>query len=198
MWKKSIIGKFKHYLRAFKAEEMIRRYFILNAFDGALAVLGIVIGAYVVGVKNPSIIIGSCLGACLAMSLSGFFGAYMSERAERVKQLKDLEITLFTSLKNSFLDKAAKVTVVGVAFINGISPTLTIIVAITPFFVAYLNLVTFEEAFYCFLGLTLTLLFMLGVFLGKVSKENTVIYGLKMMTVGIIVVSILVFFHGLG
>ncbi|MGP3667034.1 MAG: hypothetical protein ACKD6N_01165 [Candidatus Bathyarchaeota archaeon] len=190
--------KFKHYLRALKAEEMLRRYFILNAFDGALSILGMVVGEYVVGVKNPSIIIGSCLGACLAMSLSGFFGAYMSEKAERVKQLKDLETTLFTSLKNSFLDKAAKVTVIGAAFIHGVSPVLTIIIAITPFFITYLNLITFEEAFYCFLGLTLTLLFMLGLFLGKVSKENIVIQGLKMMTIGIIVASILIFFHILG
>ncbi len=195
MEKQSVIKRFKHYIRASKAEEIARRYFISNAFDGALTVLGIVIGAYIVGVKNPSIVIGACLGASIAMGFSGFFGVYMAEKAERTKQLKDLENALFTNLRNSFLDRALKVTAVWVAFAGGISPALVIVVSITPFFLVSLGFITFENAFYCFVGLVLLILFILGAFLGKISKESIVLQGLKMMTVGIILTLLFLIFH---
>jgi len=55
----------------------------MNAFDGATTVLGIVIGAYVAGITNEFWVIWSGLGATLAIGLSGFAGAYMTEEAER-------------------------------------------------------------------------------------------------------------------
>ena len=55
----------------------------MNVFDGATTILGILVGAYVAGVTNQFQVIGSSLGATIAMGLSGFAGAYMTEEAER-------------------------------------------------------------------------------------------------------------------
>ena len=61
-----------------------RRFFVMNSFDGSLTMLGIIVGSWVSGVRNPSKIVGTGLGACLAMGISGMVGAYASERAERI------------------------------------------------------------------------------------------------------------------
>jgi len=52
-----------------------RRYFIKNGFDGSLTILGIIVGSWIVGVVEPEIIVTARLGACLAMGVSGIFGA---------------------------------------------------------------------------------------------------------------------------
>jgi hypothetical protein len=44
--------------------------------------LGIVVGAYVAEITNELWVILSGLGATLAIGLSGFAGAYMTEEAE--------------------------------------------------------------------------------------------------------------------
>ena len=77
------LEKIRRYIRISEVAPISRRYFIMNAFDGATTILGIVIGAYVVGITNELWVIWSGLGAALAMGLSGFAGAYMIKEAER-------------------------------------------------------------------------------------------------------------------
>ncbi|MBE0512945.1 hypothetical protein IBX38_07835 [Candidatus Bathyarchaeota archaeon] len=48
------------------------------------------------------------MGATLAMGLSGFAGAYMTEEAERAKKLNSLEKSMLTELKNSVVGKASR------------------------------------------------------------------------------------------
>lgn len=59
----------------------------MNAFDGALTMLGVVIGAYVVGVLKPINIISAGIAGSIAMGTSGMIGTYMAEKA----MLKELE-----------------------------------------------------------------------------------------------------------
>jgi predicted membrane protein (TIGR00267 family) len=65
-----------------------RRCFVKNGFDGSMTMLGIIVGAWVVNATQTEIIVTSGLGACLAMGISGVSGAYMTERAERKRDLK--------------------------------------------------------------------------------------------------------------
>ena len=45
--------KFKRYSEITQVDEIARRYFVMNAFDGCLTILGIIVGAYVAGVLMP-------------------------------------------------------------------------------------------------------------------------------------------------
>ena len=81
--------KIRLYLRVTKASGIARRYFVMNGFDGAMTTFGVVLGSWIAGVARSEIIILAGLGACLAMGLSGFFGAYIAERAERERHLKE-------------------------------------------------------------------------------------------------------------
>lgn len=75
-----------------------RRYFVNNFYDGMLTILGILLGFFVLILRNDSIsavdssyVILTCLGTSLSMFISGISGSYLSERAERRKEKKEID-----------------------------------------------------------------------------------------------------------
>jgi len=167
-----------------------RRYFIKNGFDGSMTLLGIIVGSWIVGVTKPEIIVTAGLGACLAMGLSGVFGAYMTERAERTRHLKTLEATMLTDLSGSVLSDASDFVSVYAAFVDGASPILTAMIALIPFLLTFTGTLVIWDAYIASFILTLATLFCLGLYLGKIAKENMLLYGIMTLAVGILVVAI--------
>ncbi len=167
-----------------------RRYFVKNGFDGSMTMLGIIVGSWVVGVELPEIIVTAGLGACLAMGISGLFGAYMTERAERERDLKTLEAAMMTDLHGSVLNDASSFVSFYAAVVDGGSPILTAIVSLLPFIFALRSLIGIGDAYMLSFILTLVTLFVLGMYLGKIAKENVLRYGVQTLVAGIITVVI--------
>lgn len=190
------LAKYRRYLRLAGADEIARRYFVMNAFDGALTVMGIVLGAYIAGVESCSIIVSAVLGASLAMGLSGVWGAYMAEKAERLRKIKDLEAALFTNLRGSRLYQASVVTIVWLAIVDGASPVAISLLAVSPFLLQSFKIFSLEVAVYLSVSLTLAILFILGMFLGRISKESLIVNGVKMASAGAVIAFILLFIQG--
>ena len=103
-----LLEKIRRYIKISEIAPISRRYFVMNAFDGATTTLGIVVGAYVAGITNEFWVMWSGFGATLAMSLSGFAGAYMTEEAELARRLNTLEKSMLTDLKNSVVGEASR------------------------------------------------------------------------------------------
>lgn len=120
----------------------------------------------------------------MAMGMSGFFGTYMTERAERTRKLKKLERAMVTNLDDSVWDNASSFVSVWAAFVDGLSPALAAIVAVVPFIMASFGALEFETALYSSLLLIALTLFFLGAYLGRISEENLVLHGLRMLVVG--------------
>ena len=80
---KKTLKRWKKYSEISDVGPITRRYFVMNAFDGALTMLGVIFGAYVSGVLKPMIIISAGIAGSIAMGVSGMSGAYMTEKAER-------------------------------------------------------------------------------------------------------------------
>lgn len=179
----SFIEKAKVYLRITKASGIARRYFVLNGFDGAMTVFGIVLGSWVAGVATPGIIVLAGMGASLAMGMSGFFGAFMAEKAERERHLKEMEEATNNKIEDIHYD-AAKFVTVYVALIDGISPALTAIISLIPFLLVSVGWMAMSYAYVISLILSLSTLFLLGIYLGKVARENGWFYGIAMLTAG--------------
>ena len=59
--------------------------------------------------------------------------------------------------------------------------------AITPFLLSHANLIGFEVAFYASVTIILATLFILGAFLGKISRENVFLHGIRMVVVGVVI-----------
>jgi len=157
----------------------------MNAFDGALTMLGVVIGAYVAKINEPGLIISAGVAGSVAMGASGISGAYMTEKAERIKKLKDLEHAMLADLENGVHRKSYRFAAAFAAIVDGVSPALAAMVVISPFFIATFGLIPSEIAFYSSIILTLIVLTLLGTYLAKISDENMIKYGLQMLIVGI-------------
>ena len=79
----SLLQQTKLLLRITSSRGIIRRYFVVNGFDGALTMLGLIIGFLVSSPAELSLLINACLGAAIALGVSGVSSAYISESAER-------------------------------------------------------------------------------------------------------------------
>ncbi|MDH5448960.1 MAG: hypothetical protein OEX01_08190 [Candidatus Bathyarchaeota archaeon] len=167
-----------------------RRYFIKNGFDGSMTMLGIIVGSLIAGVTKPGIIVTAGLGACLAMGVSGLFGAYMTERAERKSHLKDLETAMLADLSNTIHSDASNFVSVYAALIDGTSPMLTAIISLIPFFLTLTGTFVIGEAYIISFILTLATLFSLGIYLGRIAKENILLYGAQTVAAGILIIAI--------
>ena len=71
--------------------EIIRRYIVINSFDGALTILGIILAEFFAGVKDPRLVILPSVGAAIAMCVSGMWGAYAAESSEVAKKERSLK-----------------------------------------------------------------------------------------------------------
>ena len=180
---RKFFGKVRVYLSITKASGIARRYFVMNGFDGAMTVFGIVLGSWMAGVSKSEIIVLAGLGACLAMGLSGFFGALMAEKAERERRLREMEAATNNNV-DSIHYEAARFVTFYVAFIDGLSPALTAIISLMPFILVSARLMPIWNAYVISSALSLATLFLLGIYLGKVAKENGWLYGVAMLTVG--------------
>jgi predicted membrane protein (TIGR00267 family) len=171
--------------------EIGRRYFAMNAFDGVLTIIGVLMGNLTAGVDEPRIVVSTGLATCVAMGVSGLWGAYLTEAAERKRDLDELSRYTLTDLKDTRIGRASRVAVVTVALIDGLAPFLAALVVLIPFFAAGL-FPAITWAYYFSLGMALLTLFSLGLFLGHISRGNLIFYGIRTVIAGL--VSILISF----
>ena len=175
---KKTINKWKQYHKISDLGVITRRYFVMNAFDGALTMLGVVIGAYIAKINEPRLIISAGVAGSIAMGASGISGAYMTEKAERTKKLKDLQ--------NGLHRKSYRFAAAFAAIVDGVSPALAAMIVISPFFIVNFGIISNEIAFYSSIIITLTVLALLGTYLAKISDESMIKYGLQMLIVGLV------------
>jgi predicted membrane protein (TIGR00267 family) len=190
---RSFLKNFSKYSEISGVNEILRRYFVMNAFDGALTMLGIIMGAYLAGVIDPMIIIKAGMGAGLAMGISGAWGAYMAERAERSRNMKELENAIFSNLEGTMIDKASKAAVVSVALVDGVSPLIATFISILPFFLAVYYNISIFVAIALSIVIIMCMLFLLGVFLSKVAGGRIIINGAIMVLAGIVTLFLCLF-----
>jgi len=183
---KKTLKRWKQYRDISNVGPITRRYFVMNAFDGALTMLGVVIGAYVSGVLQPIYIISAGIAGSIAMGTSGMSGAYMTEKAERTKRLKDLEKAMLSDMKNGLHGKSHRFATILAAVVDGVSPAIAAMFVISPFFLSNFKIIATEIAFYSSIALTLIVLALLGIYLAKISDESLIKYGVQMLLVGIV------------
>lgn len=175
-----------------------RRYFIVNGFDGALTMLGILIGSFQSDHASTQIILSACFGAAVALGISGFSSAYISESAERKKELKELESAMITSLDDSAHAQAAQLSPAIIAMINGLSPLLLSLIIMLPLWIT--RETTTVQGVFQYLGpiefsivIALGVIFVMGIFLGKISGQFWLLSGLRTLLIAIITGAIILF-----
>jgi predicted membrane protein (TIGR00267 family) len=169
--------------------EIARRYFAMNAFDGVLTIIGVLMGNFMANVQQSKVVVVTGLSTSLAMGISGLWGSYLTESAERRHEIDELEKQTLTNLQDTKIGKASRMAAVTVSLVDGLSPFLASLLVLTPFFLVGL-FPSVTWAYYASIAMALATLFGLGLFLGYISKENLFVSGLKTVIAG--AVSILV------
>jgi len=165
-----LLDQTRHFLSLTHSQGIARRYFVVNGFDGALAMLGLVMGFYVTGDASLEVAITACMGGAIALGVSGLSSAYISEAAERRRDLRSLEEAMAgESLQNSSHGRAARLVPVYVASVNGLAPFVTALLIIAPLWMARWGVVLPFSPFLAAAGTATFLLFFYGVYLGVVS-----------------------------
>ena len=180
------ISKLKELLSMGGAGGIAKRYMVMNSFDGSLTALGIILGSFLAGVEEPSTILLAGLGASIAMGVSGGFGAYLTEMAVKKQEMAEKEKAMLEELNDTVHDQAAQVSSIFGAIVDGISPFMAASISFMPYFFAPLLGLDIGVAYTSSIVLTAIALFVLGAYLGVISDENKVLYGLRMVVAGVV------------
>jgi predicted membrane protein (TIGR00267 family) len=109
------VSYLREYDKLANISEIARRYFAMNAFDGVLTIIGVLMGNLVAGVNDASIVLSTGLATSVAMGVSGLWGAYLTESAERKRDLDELSRVTLTDLTNTRIGRASRAAILIVA-----------------------------------------------------------------------------------
>jgi predicted membrane protein (TIGR00267 family) len=185
------LRRFSLYQRLSGSSTIVRRYFVVNGFDGALTMLGIVMGFYVSGAEQLEVIISACLGAAIALCMSGVSSAYISETAERSRDLKALEDAMVTDLQASDHGRASRLIPVWIALVNGLSPLIISLLIILPLWLGSTIDGFPVDPLIASVIVTLIIIFLLGVFLGRIGASFWLWAGLRTLLLALLTCGII-------
>ena len=169
--------------------EIARRYFAMNAFDGVLTTIGVLAGNYLAGVRDLSIPIRTGIATSIAMGISGLWGAYLTETAERQRELSELQKISLIDQSETSIGRASRFAAIVVSIVDGLAPALAAMIVMTPLFFG--SMIQDPVLSYALAGgVALLCLFALGMFLGKVSEQNLIGYGIKTLLAGLAAIAI--------
>jgi len=169
-----------------KSHDIARRYFVVNGFDGALTTLGLLVGFYLSNSASIHIVITACLSAAIALGMSGFSSAYVSEAAERKREFRELQSAMISDLSGSPHAKASIWMPLLIAITNGLSPLILSLIIIIPLLLSQFGYIIPFDPYQAGIGIAFFLIFLLGVFLGSVSGTFWVIAGLQTLFIAVI------------
>ncbi|MFO8015810.1 MAG: VIT1/CCC1 transporter family protein [Candidatus Woesearchaeota archaeon] len=178
-------------LRLAGSRKIIRRYIVINGFDGAIVLLGVLFSSFLVGADDARVILAAGLGAGVALLVSGISGAYLSEKAEKEKELKDMEKAMVKKLGRTDFGRALKAAPLITAMAHGLSPFLISLVILLPFMIGPLAGIPLDAMYYLSFGLSAISLFLLGIFMGRISNKGILFYGIVTLVVGLVTAALL-------
>ena len=158
----------------------------MNSFDGAVTILGVLLGVLFGGITNPIQIVNIGVATGIALMISGFSGTVIAEEAERNRDIKALEESMLIDLKDTVYARAARFTVFYVSFIDGVSPLISILISISPMVLSLYGMLEPNTALIASIGISILYLGVLGVFIGEFTGRNRILESFKLMGIGLV------------
>ncbi|MFX1254096.1 MAG: VIT1/CCC1 transporter family protein [Promethearchaeota archaeon] len=163
-----------------------RRYAVIGAFDGVLTILGMIVGAYFGHIGHLEtldipLLVTAGVAATFALGISSGWGAYEAEIAENIVEFKEIEHMMVRELNGTIREQAKRFATIVSSLVHGMAPIPAGLIPLLP-------LVFLEgiDALYMAIILSMTVLFLVGVFLGYVSKRNLLYSGFRLIFAGIV------------
>jgi predicted membrane protein (TIGR00267 family) len=171
-----------------------RRYFVVNGFDGALTMLGMIVGFLMSTPDKLAVVISACLGAAIALGVSGISSAYISETAERRRALTELEDAMLANLEDSHHGQAARWVPLLIALVNGAAPLIISLLIITPLWLAEAGINLPLAPLHSAIVVALGVVFLLGVFLGRVAGISWLRSGILTLLIAVLTAVLILLF----
>ena len=171
----------KEYSEITELGPIARRYFVIGAFDGALTILGIIVGAASAGVGEPekALVLTAAVSAAIALAVSSAVGAFEAERVETKLDISSLERAMLTRLSEEHKGAFRFAAYVS-ATVHGIAPLVATLPPVVPFLI-----LPFGTATVVAVVLTLVFLFTMGAYLGSLVRERIIMTGLRFVAAGL-------------
>jgi predicted membrane protein (TIGR00267 family) len=153
--------------------------FVRGLIDGLLSTLGIVIGA---SSAQTMIIVAAGLGGAFANGVSNVLGAYAAEATEGYSELKKIEKAMVKSnLKETLIEKRLRNNIAKAGLIDGVATIIGGCMPVIPFLIFNHVIAVISAVIIVFI-----IMLLIGIFIGKLSKRNLIVSGLKLAIFGIL------------
>ncbi len=177
---KEKIETYKLYSSMTDLVPIVRRYFIIGYFDGALTILGLIMGAHLSRKATPEVVISAGVATAIALGISSGWGAYEAERVEQTAMKMERDKAMLRSV-GGIVEKAHNFAILVSSLVHAISPVVASLIPLI--FYVFLPV---NEAFPFAIAFGLIQLFAVGAFMGKVSKSGILKSGVRLMLAGLV------------
>ncbi len=170
-----------------------RRYLLRGFIDGVLSSLGVVIGAstaigFAAANQVAAVIIAAGIGGGIANGFSNILGAFVGEKLVKEKRLRKIEKAMLKkdALQGTEIDKRMQKNVIYSGLYDGLATIVGSLIPVFPFIIGRFFVIKSSTLLYISAAISLILFFILGVYVGKISKENLILSGLKLVAFGVV------------
>ena len=169
-----------------------RRYVVVNGFDGALTMLGLIMGFHASGGVPMTVAVSACLGAAIALAVSGLSSAYLSEAAERRKALRELESAMIVKLGKSAHGQATRLVPMIIALVNGLSPLLISLLITLPLWLSSHQIPLPVEPMVASIGIAFVIIFLMGIYLGRIEHSFWLWAGIRAVLIATVTSAVII------
>ena len=192
----NLLNQAKLLISISRTNDIVRRYFVVNGFDGALTMLGMIIGFLISATEDLTVVMNACLGAAIALGMSGLSSAYVSEVAERKHALVKLEKAMISDLSDTAHGEAARWVPLWIALVNGAAPLFISLLILLPLWLSAVGIALPVSPFYIAIAVAMVLVFLLGVLLGRIADISWLRSGVQTLLVALVTVALIYLIAG--
>jgi len=169
---------YREYAKVTNLTSISRRYFVIGSFDGALTILGVILGS--LHSLSRELVITAGVAGGVALAVSSIVGAYEAERVENKLEHRELENAMLTKVGGTH-EKAVRFTTIVSSLVHGASPLIAAMIPVIPFLFMEVHMAVVVS-----IALTLSFLFIMGAYMGSLIKENIIYSGLRFIMAGLL------------
>ena len=173
---------YREYAKVTNLNSIARRYFVIGSFDGALTILGVILGS--LHSLSKELVVTAGVAGGVALAVSSIVGAYEAERVENKLEHRELESAMLTKVHGTH-EKAVRFTTIVSSLIHGVAPLIAAMIPVIPFLFMDVHMAVLLS-----IVITLSFLFVMGAYMGSLIKENIVYSGLRFILAGLLTAAI--------
>jgi len=160
----------------------LRRYFINTIFDSTFVILGVIIGSAFVADPSYSLVIATILTSSFALGISTGVSVYEAETMEQDRRIKEIETAMLSSLKDTEIHRMSRLSIFLISLVNFSAPLMVCVITLAPFLI--IGEANVQLGGWIASILALTILFVTGALMGRMSGKNPILRGMRMALIG--------------